>query len=92
MGKKPKTNALQTKVQNMTFRERWGAVGLAATVFGVALVAKVALNGLDERDIWPVDPETLEALDWIIKMAAGSVLTVVGQSVRFLSGGAQPPP
>lgn len=77
---------LQAKVQNMTFRERWGAVGLAAAVFGVAFVAKVVLNGLDERNIWPVDVDTLESLDWIIKMAAGSVLTVVGQSVRLPSG------
>ena len=74
----------------MTFRERWGAVGLAASVFGVAFVAKVVLNGLDERDIWPVDSGTLTLLDWIIKMSAGSVLTVVGQSVRSRSG-TQPP-
>jgi hypothetical protein len=76
----------------MTFRERWGAVGLAAAVFGVAFVAKVVLNGLDERNIWPVDVETLDSLDWIIKMAAGSVLTVVGQSVRLPSSGTRPPP
>lgn len=76
----------------MTFRERWGAVSLAAAVFGVAFVAKVVLNGLDERDIWPVDVDTLESLDWIIKMAAGSVLTVVGQSVRLPRVGNRPPP
>lgn len=76
----------------MTFRERWGAVGLASAVFGVAFITKVVLNGLDERGIWPVDSETLELLDWIIKMAAGSVLTVVGQSVRLPSRGTQPPP
>ena len=91
MGKELNFQALQTKGQNMTFREHWGAVGLAGAVFGVAFVAKVLLNGLDERSIWPVDSETLELLDWIIKMAAGSVLTVVGQSVRRPGGRTQPP-
>ena len=75
----------------MTFRNRWGGIGLAAAMFGVALIVKVALNGMNERGIWPVDAETLNALDWLIKMSAGSVVTVLGQSVRIPGNGTRPP-
>ena len=63
----------------MSFGERWRALGAAVTVFAVLFGIRLVLHGLDVKGIWPVEEESLEVLDWLIKMSAGSVLTVLGQ-------------
>lgn len=67
----------------MTLGERLGALGAAVTVFAVLFGVRLTLYGLDAKGIWPVEDESLEILDWLIKMSAGSVLTVLGQWITI---------